>query len=162
MLRAQHHVFDPVGRRPAGRTAGTETDAPRHAAILDDLLRQGLQLFHGRRDLVAGILEVFRHVPDERLHVDLVGKCVEAFLAVLAVVGAVSDPAIAGAVVILDPLGILVAERRQVALAGEIGEKARLRQDGDVRRRARLCIDDDLLFVVFRRRIFGVDAGRFA
>ncbi|ENN88848.1 hypothetical protein RHSP_11718 [Rhizobium freirei PRF 81] len=160
-VQTQHHIFDPVGCRPAGRAARTETDAPGRAAVLDDLVRKLDQVLQGSGNLVAGFLEILRHVPDQRLQVGLVGEGVEGILAVLALVGAVADPAVAGAVVRLDPAGKIVAKRRQVALAGEIGEQARLREDGHVRWRTGLRVDDDLLLVVFRGRIFGVHAGRF-
>ena len=91
-LRAQHQVLDPVGRRPAGRAARAETDAPRRAAVGDDLLGQRLQVLHRRRHFVAGVLEVLRHVPDEALHIDLVGEAVEGGRSVLALVGAERRP----------------------------------------------------------------------
>ena len=160
-IQSQHQIFDPVGCRPAGRTARTEADAPGGAAVLDDLIRKLDQVLHGCRDLVAGFLEVFRNVPDQRLQVGLVWKGIKCVLAVLALVGAVADPAIAGAVIGLDPASEIITQGRQITLACEIGEKARLREDGDVRRRTGLGIDDDLLLVVFRGRIFSVHAGRF-
>ncbi len=70
-VEAQHEVLDPVGRRPAGRRTRAEADAPRGAAVLDDLLGQRLQVFHRLRNLVAGFREVIRHVPDQALQVGL-------------------------------------------------------------------------------------------
>jgi hypothetical protein len=79
LVDAQHDVLDPVGRWPAGRAARTQPDAPRHAAILDDLVLQRQQVFHGLRHFVAGILEIVRRIPDERFHVGLVGEGEELF-----------------------------------------------------------------------------------
>ena len=110
--------------------------------------------------LVAGFLEIVRRVPDQRLHVGLVGEGEEAGLAVLVLEGAEIDPGLAGAVILLDPVGGVVAERRQQALRSQILDQAGLRQNGDVGRAAGLRVDDDLLLVVLGRRIFHVDAGR--
>ena len=118
------------------------------------------QFFLGLGDLVAGFLEIVRRVPDQRLHVGLVGEGEEAWLAVLVLVGAEIDPGLAGAVIVLDPVGGVVAERRQQALRRQILDQAGLRQDGDVGRAAGLRVDDDLLLVVLRRGIFDLDAGR--
>ena len=39
--RAQHGLFGPVGRRPAGRRTGLDADAPCRVAVISNLLRQG-------------------------------------------------------------------------------------------------------------------------
>ncbi|CCV09887.1 hypothetical protein MESS4_120008 [Mesorhizobium sp. STM 4661] len=160
-LGAQHDVFHPVGRRPACGAARTEPDAPRRAAVGDDLLFELGQLFLRLRHRVAGFLEIVRRVPDQRLHVGLVGEGEEARLAVLVLEGSEIDPGLAGAVIVLHPIGGVVAKRRQQALRGQVLDQARLRQHGDVGRAAGLRVDDDLLFVILRGGIFELDAGRF-
>jgi hypothetical protein len=44
-----------------------------------------------------------------------------------------------------DPVGHVVAQRRQKTVGGHHGGKARLRENGDVGRGARLGVDHDLL-----------------
>ncbi len=129
-------------------------------AVGGDLLGKRLQLFHGLRHFVAGVLEVLRRIPDQRLHVDLVGEGIEGGVTVLALVGREIDPGLAGRIIVEQPLLSIIAERRQVALGRQVANQARLRQDGNIGRAAGLGVDDDLLFVVFRGRIFELDAGR--
>ncbi len=161
-LCAQHHVFDPIGGRPAGGTARAQADAPRLAAIGDDLVRELHQVFHRLRDFITRILEVLRHIPDEALQVGLVGESVEARCAVLALVGTERHPRRTGAVVVGDELGVVGRKRHEAALGGEIGEQSRLRQDRDVGGRAGLGVDHHLLFIVFGRRVFDFGAGGLA
>ena len=123
-LGAQHQVFHPVRCRPAGGATGAETDAPGRAAIGNDLVRQLEQVFHALGHLVARFLEVLRHVPDKRLHVRLEGKGEIGLIAVLALVAAEIDPGLARAVIFLDPVGGLVAERHEEALGGKMGRAA--------------------------------------
>ena len=103
-MGAEHHVLDPVGRRPAGRAARTQTDTPRGAAIGDDLIGQRLELFHRGRDFIAGILEVFGDIPDQRLHIDLVEEAVEAVRAIRASISAQIDPGLARGIVLAHPV----------------------------------------------------------
>ena len=76
-LVAQQQILDPVGRRPAGRPARAEADAPGRLALGGDRLGQRVQILEGFGHRVAGILEVFRHIPDQRFHIGLVGKGVK-------------------------------------------------------------------------------------
>ena len=157
---AQHQILDPVGRGPAGRTAGTKPDAPGRAAIGHDLFGQRLEVLHRLGHLIARVVEVVRDVPDQRFHVDLVGEGIEGIGAVLALVGAKLHPAVTRRVIVLDPGGRLFAQGCQKALGGEIGNQTRLRQHRDIGRRAGLGVDDDLLLVILGRGIIDRSAGR--
>lgn len=145
-LRAQHEVLDPVGRRPAGRSPRAQADAPRRLAVLDHLFRQRLEVFHRFRNLVAEILEVLGDVPDQRLHVGIEEEAVKVVFAVLVLVGAEIDPAVAGGVVGSDEFARVVVKRSQEAALRHVGREAGLRKDGDVGGRTGLGVDDDLLF----------------
>lgn len=111
-------------------------------------------------NFISRFLEIPGHIPDERLHVGLEGESEIGLVAVLALITAEIDPGFTRAVIFLDPFGRVVAERHKKTLGGEIGEKARLRQNGNIGRRAGLCVDDDLLLVVFRRGITDIHARR--
>ena len=81
-LGPQHHVLNPVGRRPTRCSAGTDSDAPRSFPVGNHLIRQCLEFFHRFGNFISGILEVFRHVPNERFHIDLVEEAEEIPVAV--------------------------------------------------------------------------------
>ena len=54
----------------------------------------------------------------------------------------------------------LITQRCDETTAGQVGDQAGLRQDGDIRRTARFGIDHDLLLVVLGGGIFHGRAGR--
>ncbi len=161
-MGAQHQVLDPVGRRPARSAARSQTDAPGRAAIGDDLLGQRLQLRHGRGHFVPGVGKVVRRIPDQRLHVGLVGEGIKRLCPILAFVGAKLRPVRARSIILGQPGLRLVTKRCNKPLAHQLGNQTRLRQDGDVGRAACLRVDEDLLFIPFGRRIIDLHAGRGA
>jgi hypothetical protein len=118
------------------------------ATVSNDFFRQGNQLFHGLGHFIARILEVLRAVPNQTLHVCLVGEGEELGGTVLVLVGAKRHPALSGSIVGLDEVGGVVTKRNQEPLGGEIGQKAGLGKDRDIGRAASLRIDHDLLFIV--------------
>ena len=91
-LRAQHDVLDPVCGGPACGRTRTQTDTPRRAAISHDLVAERDQLFHPGRDLIARILEILRHEPNQRLEVHIEEKAVELILTGGIGIGAKIDP----------------------------------------------------------------------
>jgi hypothetical protein len=127
----EHDVFHPVGGRPAGRTAALEPDAPRGAAVGDDLVAQGEQVVPGLRDLVAGLVEVVLRVPDHRLEVD-VGR--EA--PVLALVLGQADVVRAEQILELADVEAEVLERHDRPGLGLSGDTTRLGHERDVERLA--------------------------
>ena len=155
----QHHVLDPVGGRPAGGRARTQPDAPRRAAIGHDLLGQRLQLFHRGRHGVARVGKVFRRIPHQRFHIDLVEQAVKRLRAISPGVGCQIDPGLAGRVVVLDPGGGLGRQRRQLAALGQIGRQTGLRDHRDTGGRTRLDVDHHPLLEAVTADIFDRSAG---
>src|SRR5262249_17752821 len=86
------HFFNPVSQLPAGRVAGTAcADAPRVAAVLDDLIGQGDEVVPSLRNLVTLGREGLGRVPDGGLDVLLVGDAPD-----LAVLGDQADRRMGG------------------------------------------------------------------
>jgi hypothetical protein len=133
-----------VAGQPGGRTRA-EADAPRRAAVLDDLLGQRLQVLEGLRDLVAGLLEGLGRVPHQRFHVRPEEDPVDILLAVRSREGREVGPGRAGGEGVLEPRPGFRIERDERAARREIAREARLGEHRDVRRRARLDRDHDVL-----------------
>src|SRR5207253_8780206 len=100
---------------PTSGNTGLDADAPRGAAVLDDLIRQCGQLLEGGGDLVALVGERLGAVPHQRLDV---GTCRHAVD--LAVDGGELWPT--GDVVSRDGFRQIIREREQLVLLDEIKE----------------------------------------
>src|SRR5918998_353486 len=118
---AEHDVLHPVGGRPAGRALGLEPDAPRRAAVLDDLIAEGDQVVPRLGHLVAGGVEVVLRVPDHALEVDVGGQAV-----VLAVDLAERHEALAERLVELVDVEAEILEGHDRACLDQIGDRSRL------------------------------------
>ena len=139
---AEHDVFDPVGADPAGRCTIAEADAPRLGqavvVIRCDLRGEVHHLGPGRGDLVAGIGEGRRRIPDQRLDRGAYGRGVEG-----AVDRAVGLPVLTEVPV---DVGLGLGRRRYRPAAGDQRlDEPGLRHECDVRGVATLHPQRDLL-----------------
>src|SRR5690606_36388273 len=150
---AQDDVLDPVGRGPAGRVTGLDAGAPRHAAVLDDLRGEVHHLGPRRRDLVAGVLEHRRRVPDVRLDVRPERRGVER-----AVDGAVLLPRLAEELVDVRDGLLRCGDDLVREVVDDRVEQAGLRQVRDVGGVARLDADEQLRLELARALVVDRDA----
>ena len=150
-VEAQHQVLDPVGEGPAGGRTALDADAERGIAVRDHLGRQCLELVPGTRNSIALRLEQRRFVPHQRLQVGLVRN---------AVLGSVdvTEGRPRGRPVLVHRGNDIVGQRNDVAVACEVGQLARLREDEDVRRVAAGCLRIDLVCSVAGTGVGDLDA----
>ena len=154
--RAQHRLFRPVRRRPAGRRAGLDADAPRRVAVVGDLLRQGHQVVPRLRHFVAGRVESRLRIPHQALAVETVPDTSRDW-AICALDLAHVQPAL----VVLLRQPVLRNERRYVgdlALADEGRQQAGLREVGNVRGVAGVHADTDRTLEFLAADVLHIDA----
>ena len=66
---------------------------------------QGLQILQRLGHLIACILEILGHIPDQRFDIDLVGKGIKLAVALGSGEGSKADPAVARRVILAQPVG---------------------------------------------------------
>ncbi len=147
----QDHLLDPVGVGPARGLTRLDANAQGLGAraVVGHRLDEREEVGEGRGDLVAGVREGARLIPDERLHVGLDRH---------AVGGAVNDAELVPRVRPVVLRESEVGDRDHVASAGEVGELAGLREDRDVGRVATLDLRVDLRFPVGAAEVGHLDA----
>ena len=133
LLCAQHQVFDPVRRRPTSCSTRTQTNAPRCAAVCNDLIGQLFQFFHGFGNVVSRFVKRGRRIPNQRFKVDAVEHAVQLIVAIGVGICAQIHPRATRSEVFFDPIRCAFRHRRQEALLGQISRQTRLRENSDVR-----------------------------
>ena len=150
---AQHYLFRPVGRRPAGGYARFDANAPGGVPVVSNGLRQGHQIVPRFGNLVSGRFKVVNGIPDQALAVETVPDTSHRAIHVSHV-----QPALV--ILLLQPIhGDITAGVYGFTLAHKVSHQPRLGEVGNVGGVAGVYAHRDGSFKLLAANVLHVNTG---